>query len=297
MFTLRILHQEPPINLAGMDKVRYNEDMEDRSQLPDGNRLSVISAVILLAYALIPFVNLPTQVVRLPLPWVLFQFNLDYGNLVSFLVAILAGLGADWLLQGHPNHESGSIWRHGFIPALTAWVIGVPLNTLDVGPEWWVVLALGGVLLVLVLVAEYIVIDLSGVAYMPASLGLTTVSFALYLVLAIAVRAANFRLFLLLPALVPTLFLLVLRTLYLRSSGRWNWVWALGIALVVGQLVVGLHYLPIKPLSFGLIVVGAAYGLTMFGSGLEEGREDWSLWFEPVFMVSMLWVFALVFHG
>jgi hypothetical protein len=283
--------------LAGLDKVRYNGYMEERKHLPDANRLSVISAVILLAYALIPFVKVPAQPIRLSLIWVQFDFNLNYGTLISLLAAILAGLGADWLLQGHPDHDKNSLLRHGFVPALTAWVIGVPLNTLEVQPAWWVVLALGGGLLVLVLVAEYIVIDLSGVAYLPASLGLTAVSFALYLVLAIALKAANVRLFLLLPALVPTLFLLVLRTLYLRSSGQWNWVWALGIALVVGQLAVGFHYLPIQPLTFGLLLVGSAYGLTAFASGLEEGREAWSLWFEPFFMLSMIWFLAWMIRG
>ncbi len=283
--------------LAGSVKVRYNTIMENDHYLPDANRLSVISAVILLAYALIPFVKAPAQPIRLSLIFVQFDFNLNYGILVSFLAAVLAGLGADWLLQGHPAHDQHSLWRHGFVPALTAWVIGVPLNTLQVQPAWWVVLALGGGLLVLVLVAEYIVIDLSGVAYIPASLGLTAVSFALYLVLAIALKAANLRLFFMLLALVPALFLLVLRTLYLRSSGRWNWVWALGVALVVGQLAVGLHYLPLAPLAFGLLLLGTAYGLTTFASGLEEGREAWSLWFEPVFMVSMMWLLAWVVKG
>jgi hypothetical protein len=213
--------------------------MEARQHLPDANRLSVISAVIILAYALIPFVKVPMQPIRLSLIWIQFDFNLNYGTLISLLAAVLAGLGADWLLQGHPDHDQRSIWRHGFVPALTAWVIGVPLNTLQVQPAWWVVLALGGGLL----------------------------------------------------------FLLVLRTLYLRSSGQWNWVWALGIALVVGQLAVGFHYLPIQPLTFGLLLVGTAYGLTTFASGLNDGREAWSLWFEPVFMLSMIWLLAWMIKG
>lgn len=269
----------------------------EEHHLPDTNRLSVISAVILLAYAMIPFVKIPPQIIRLPLPWVLFEFNLNYGNLVSFLVAILAAFGADWLLSDHPNYDKRTLIRHGFLPALTAWVIGVPLITLEVGPSWWAVLTLGGVLLVLVLIAEYIVIDLSGVAYVPASLGLTAVSFALYMVLAIAVRAANIRLFLVLPALVPTIFLLVLRSLFLRSNGKWIWVWAVGIALFAGQLTIGLHYLPVSPLSFGLILTGIVYGLAMFASGLVEGRESWSLWLEPITMMGMMLIMAVFING
>jgi hypothetical protein len=82
-------------------------------------------------------------------------------------------------------------------------------------------------LLILVFVAEYIVFDLSDARHVPAIVGLTAVSFALYLILIIAVRAAGLRLYLLLPALVIPIGLVSLRTLYLRLGGRWCLGWAL----------------------------------------------------------------------
>jgi hypothetical protein len=71
-----------------------------------------------------------------------------------------------------------------------------------------------------VFIAEFIVVDYSDTRHAPATMGLTAVGFALYLIVAIAVRAAHLRLYLALPALVIPMGLVMLRTLHLRLSGR-----------------------------------------------------------------------------
>ena len=271
--------------------------MDETNQLPDFGRLSIISAVIILAYALVPFVQIPPQSIVIRLPWAIFNLNFDFGTLVSILVALLAAIGVDWLIQTHPNKEGQTLVRHGMVPALTAWLIGVPLSLLEVGLEWWVVVGLGGILLTFVFVAEYLVVDSKSNAHLPASLGLTAISFALYLVLAITLQAAGVRLFLLLPALVITLFFLISRSLYLRTSGDWNWFWSAGIAFFVGQLALGLHYLPIQPLTFGLILVSVSYPLTLLIAGVKDGRRGVSLYSEPIIMFFVLFLLALFTNG
>jgi len=271
--------------------------VEKSLNLPDTNRLSIVSGAIILLYSMIPFVDFPSQQINFNLAIVVLNFSLNFSTVISLLVAILAALGSDWLIQSHPHRESRSLIRHGFIPALTAWVIGVPLSSLSIGPEWWAVLALGGLLLVLVFVAEFIVVDPHSSLNIPASMGLTAVSFALYLTLAITVHAAALRLFLLVPALVFSLFLLILRSINLRSaSGRWNYFWSIGISIFIGQFVIGLHYLPVKPLFFGLIIVAISYPLTIFASNLEEGLIDRKLWGEPIFLFMVFSLFAFIFN-
>ena len=157
--------------------------MQAHQHLPETNRLSVITATIFLAYALIPFVDLPSQQISLQLPGFLFQLEINFGTIVSILVAILAAAGTDWLIQGHPPQPASARLPNWLLPALTAWVIGVPLTTLEVSAQWWAVFALGGLLFVLVLLAEYIVVDPEDDRFAPASVGLIAVSFALYLVL------------------------------------------------------------------------------------------------------------------
>jgi len=264
--------------------------MEQTNQNPDFGRLSIISAVIILAYALVPFVQIPPQSIAIRLPWAIFNLNFDFGTLVSILVALLAALGVDWLIQTHPYREGKTLVRHGLVPALTAWVIGVPLSLLEVGLEWWVVLTF-------VLVAEFLVVDTKSNAHLPASIGLTAISFALYLILAIALQSSGLRLFLLLPALVVTLFFLVSRSLFLRTSGDWNWFWSAGIAFFTGQLALGLHYLPIQPLTFGLLLVSISYPLTLLVIAMKEGRKGYSLFTEPIAMFIIFFLLAIFTNG
>ncbi len=271
----------------------------DRSlTFPDLNRLSIIAGVIVLFYAIIPFVTIPAEQIAINLPPFVFALDVNFGSLISLLVAILAALGSDWLIQSHPSREKRSLLQHGFIPSLTAWVIGVPLNSLEGGPEWWIVLTLGAALLVLILLSEYIVVDKNSVAHLPASMGLTIVSFSLFLMLAIAVRASSLRLFLMLPVLVGSLALLVFRALYLRNQGgKRNIFWMAAISLFAGQIVIGMHYLPLKPLTFGLIIVAISLGLTTFAINFEEGQQGRMLWFEPFLLLFVLLSLAVIIPG
>ncbi len=269
--------------------------MEDHRHLPDANRLSVLASTILLAYAVIPFIDAEAQEVALQLFDIFLEFRITLATMISLLVAIMAAVGSDWLLRSHPRFQQQNTIQHWLIPALTAWAIGVPLNSLAIGVGWWVVFGLGGMLLVLVLVAEYIVLDLSDARNALATVGLAAVSYALYLVLAITVRAAELRLYLLLPALTLSMGLVSLRALYLRLSGRWSVAWAVGIAAVTGQLAMGLHYLPLSPLAFGLVLLGPAYALTSAAGSLEEGAPRHTLWIEPAIMLAVLWGLALLF--
>jgi len=268
--------------------------MQSHQHLPDTNQLSVVVATVLLAYAMTPYVSLPDRFIALQLPGFLFEARLNFNTIVSILVAILAAAGTDWLLQSHPQIGDKARLPHWLIPALTAWMIGVPLTTLEVGLDWWAVFALGGLLFVLVLVAEYMVVDPGDTHHAPASIGLTAVSFALYLVLIISLRAAGMRLYMVVLAIAPAVFLVCLRTLFLRSGGRWFLGWSFGIALVIGQTSAGLHYWPLTPLQYGLVILGLAYGLTSLASALEEGRSWRTVWIEPAVMVTILWGLAFL---
>jgi len=262
------------------------------SNLPDINRLSVLAATVLLTYAVTPFVQLPVREAQLQLPGIFVSFTLGFSTLNALLAALLAGLGSDWLLRAHPRYQAARGASHWLLPALTALVIGVPLNNLEVGLAWWAVFAFGGFLLAGVCAAEYIASDPADPRRAPVSAVLSAVSFALVLVLAVALRGAGLRLFLIIPALTGAVFLTVLRTLYLRLGERWVWTWSLGIALVTGEMAAGLYYWPVSPLQYGLILLGPAYALTSLAAALEEGRAGAALWIEPALMLAALWGLA-----
>ncbi len=266
--------------------------MEAKQLLPQPGRLSILVATILLAYAMIPFVNIAPGELKFQVSGVVIAFPLNVAMVVSFIAAGLAAVGVDWLIQAHPRLEKRNRLTHYFIPALTAWVIGVPLSRLEVGTGWWVVFTLGGALMVLVFIAEYVSVDLENPRSRAASIGLTALSFALFLVLTVALRGAGIRLYLMLLGIFPTVGLIVLRTLYLRSNGTWCWPWAAALALLIGQLAVGLHYLPVTPLRYGLVLTGIAYALTALAAALQENRKGMAVWLEPVIMTGL---FGLLF--
>jgi hypothetical protein len=271
--------------------------MQEHTHLPQTNQLSVLASTILLAYALTPFINIPATDLTLNLPFGVFSYSLNFSTIVSILVAALAAVGVDWLLRSHPHHEEKVSVQHSLLPALTAWVIGIPLSTLGFGLAWWTLFAMGGILLVLVFIAEYIVVDFSDVRFGPAAGGLNALSFALFLILTISIRTAGLRLYLALPAVALPIFLISLRTLYLRSNGQWRLVWAAGITLVVVQIAIGLQYLPVSPLGYGLYLVGPGYAITNAAVSLEEGRTLRSFWLEPVVIVVLLMLLAFAFGG
>lgn len=257
------------------------------------DRLSVLSASILLAYALLPFIRIPERSLVFSLLGAIFVFKIEFSTLLALISAVLAAAGTDWLLRDHPRLGRRRTFQHWLIPALTAWVIGAPLSSLAVNMQWWAVFAFGGLLLVLVLISEYIAVDPSDTRHGPAAVGLTAVSYALFLILTITLAAAGSRLYLLLPALGLSIFLITLRNLNLRLNGRWAWAWSAAIALIIGQAATALHYWPVSPLQFGLLILGAAYALTSLAGSLEEGRSGRGLWLEPAVMVMVLWGMAI----
>jgi hypothetical protein len=270
--------------------------MKHRRYLPNSDRLSVLAATLLLAFALTHFVDLPGAGLGLQLPGFFLEVQITVRTVVAFLVAGLTASGADWLLRDHPALKGRIAAQHWLLPTLTALVVSVPLFQLPFGLTWWVVFLVGGSLLLMVLVAEYIAVDANDLRYLPASIALSAVSFALFLMLAILLRSTGGRLFLSLPALSLAAGLVCLRTLHLRSHGQWKFLETLVVALAVGQVAAALHYWPISPIAFGLAVLGPAYALTTLLSGLGEGESFRQALLEPALSLLLLWGAALWIH-
>jgi hypothetical protein len=265
--------------------------------LPDADRLSVLAAIILLAYVLARFVDLPTRDLVIQLPGLFLSIPVNMRTAVAFLAAGLMASGADWLLRDHPAARNGTFTgrttQHLILPALTAWVVGIPLFQLSMGLLWWAVFAVGGGLLILVLIAEYIILDPSDARHAIAVAGLTAVSFTLYLILAIVLRSSGLRLLGTVPALMLAAGLVSLRTLHLRFQGQWKFFEAIMIALIVGQIAAALHYWPLSPVSYGLAVLGPAYALTSLVAGLAEGDSLRQAALEPGLVLLVAWLGAL----
>jgi len=251
------------------------------NRLPDVDRLSVLTAVIMLALALSRVFVLPVWQAEWQFLGTRFTIQMDLENLVLLVVGILTAAGVDWLLQDHPASTGLSSSSHWLLPGLAAVVIGLALKQVPFNPYWWLGLALGGILLIAILSAEYITVDSSSTRMPFAEIILVATAFTLYLVLVINLVLAGYRLYVFLPVLFGGTALVSLRVLHLRLNGEWTIYESLLIAWVVTQFSAALHYLPISALRTGIWTVGVLYALSALLLGLIEERTGRSLITEP----------------
>jgi hypothetical protein len=261
--------------------------------LPNLDRMSVVSATILLAYATSRFVTFPTHELGIQLPGIYLSFQFNVNTIFGLLVAALTATGTDWMLRDHPALRTRKTYQHLILPGLTAWVIAVSLLRFPFGLQWIIGFTLSSSLLILVMVAEYVAVDPDDLRHPLATAFLTAISFTLYLILAIALRSAGVRLFQILPAMTMASALVALRTLHLRLQGHWFIGPALVLAVFIAQFTAALHYWPVNPVTFGLGLLGPAYALVSLTINLAEGEPFRQAIIEPVLALLVVWGLAV----
>jgi hypothetical protein len=263
---------------------------ENRSYLPSADRVGVLIASVLLAFALTRLIQSPRFTLTIALPGFYFAYPVTLGSAMSILTAALSATGMNWLTRDHPALGKKSNIEHIMLPTLTTFVIGAPLTLLPNGTAWWVGFSFAAILLVIVFLAEYITIDPSAPAYGFARAGLTALAYALFLILATSLRLSGARMFLLVPAVFIVAALISLRILHLDGTDRWDFPWAIGIGIICAQIGAGLHYWPLTPIQFGLALTGPLYALTMLSISLAEEIPLARAALGPAIIVGLAWV-------
>jgi len=267
---------------------------ETHQHMPDANRLSVLTAGLLLTYALPRMLETQSPVLNWNLLGLAVVIPLNLSLLTILFAAGVTAAGMDWILRSHPYFESEISLQHWLLPALTAFALGILLYNLPLGPAWWVSFSVGSVLLLLVFFAEYIVLDSADTRYTIASAILIAVSFSLFLILAAALSYAGTRLLLMILVVFPAAGLVSLRAMHLRLNGRWEWQWAIGIALACAQFAAALHYWPLSPVQYGLLALSPLYALTNLAVGLGEGNFPRRALIEAGVYLGLFWLSALL---
>jgi hypothetical protein len=268
--------------------------MNDQDRyIPDTNRIGLLTATILLALALARLIPSSGFNIEVQFPGFLLALPINLTTIMSILTAGLTATGMDWLLRGHPSLKGRNTFQWWLLPTLTTFVISVPLATLSNSRFWWVGFLLSGMFIFFVILAEYIVVDADAPYYALSVAGLTSISYTLFFVLAIAINSTNVRLYIVLPALFIASTLAGLRILYLRMGGKWELAWALGISLVCVQLAAGLHYWPLTPIQFGLILIGPLYGIINLAINLGENIPARRATLGPTIVTTLCWGLAI----
>jgi hypothetical protein len=273
-----------------------SQSVEEANYLPDMNRVGVLTAAVLLAYALTGLIQTPEFTFELQLPGFYISYPLSLNTVLIIMAAGLTATGMDWLLRSHPSLGNKRTVEHWLLPTLSTFIIGISLTTLPLSGIWWIGFGIGGLLLVSIFLAEYIVVEPSATNYAIASAGITALSYAIYLILTIAMRFSGVRLFLMAPALFTAAGLVSLRTIHLRVSHKWELGWALGIALVCTQIGAGLHYWPVSPVQFGLVSLGPLYALSTLAGNLMDDIPLSRAIVEPLTVLGLSWGTAFLFR-
>jgi len=265
--------------------------MQSRSSLPDINRIGILTATVLLAFALTRLLPASQVVLRLTLGDFFLTYPVSLTTVMTLLAAGVTATGMDWLLRSHPGLGSERTVEHWLLPMLTTFVIGVSLSLLPDGASWWATFAITGLVLVIVFIAEYVAVDSTAPAYSAATGLLTALSFAVTLILLTTMHSSSPRLVILLPVVFVVSGLVSLRSLHLRLQS-WVFAWAGGIALIIAQLASALHYLPLSPIQFGLALLGPLYALTSLAGNLREDLPVRQAAVEPLVALTLAWVAA-----
>lgn len=271
-------------------------DQAARRQMPNIDHLSIVAAMIVFAYTLERFIDLPSLEISKQFPGLYLELSISVNLVISILVAGMTAAGANWLMHEHPAAQGKRVSVHTILPALTALVIGIPLSGIPVGIGWWIGLISGAFILVLVLIAEYIAVDQNDVQLPLASAALSAVSFALFLVLAGALRSSEVRLLYTVPILVLAAWLVSLRVTNLRLHGEWTIYESAIIAFLIGQFTAAFNYWPLNPIAFALVLLGPSYALVSLFCNLIEERPVRQVVFEPVVSLLIAWGAALILH-
>ena len=279
--------------LGRTDTPYYNETVAEKFSFPNQERLSVVVATILLAFAITQFIKIPEGSSYISLAGFLIPLNFNLSTIVTVAIAGMTASGTDWILRDHPELKGRSTIPHLLLPAITAWVQSVILNNVSDTPFKWVIFTFGGIFLLVVILAEYIVIFTKDFRR-PIAIGiLTSLLYSIILALSVALASTNQRLIISLPALGLGAFVLGLRAFQLNLPQEWPIIPSLACMLVISQLATALHYLPITPLSYGLILFGALYFMINLTINNEQGTPLTRAVIEGVIPLFIIWLVAI----
>jgi len=263
----------------------------NRSRLPSVDRVGILIASVLLAFALTRLINSPRFTLTIALPGFYFAFPLTLGTGMTLLAALLSATGMNWLIGDSSDSKPSA--EHLMLPTLTTFVLGAFLTLLPDRTAWWGGLVFSAAVLASVYLAEHVTIDPSAPAYGFARAGLTALAYVLFLITATALRFSSMRMFLLIPIIFIVSGLISIRILHLDGTDSWDFPWAAGIGIVCMQIGAGLHYWQLTPLQFGIALTGPLYALTMLSVSLAENVPVRRAAIAPTLVICLAWVSAV----
>ncbi|MGV8025443.1 MAG: hypothetical protein AB2L18_02670 [Anaerolineaceae bacterium] len=231
--------------------------MDSKNRSIPTDRLSIISALIILNYALMPFIYSPAIPFNFSILGIIFDLQLKYADLMVLSASAFAAVGTYWLLHDHPLVDRSNVFIHLLLPTLIAGAMSIPLNVITIGPAWWAVFALESVLIIFILIAEYYSVDLENSLFALSKIILIPLAISLLLLLSISIRSADYRLYFEIFILGIAFAVIFVRLNALTNSTEKKTKTFISTFLFI-QILVVCHYLPLTSIPFGLTLTGFA---------------------------------------
>ncbi len=267
--------------------------------LPSRDRLSVLTAVILLAYALTRVLDLPSRALGTTLFGSALGFELNGRVLMLLLVAALISAGSDTLIRSHPallGQPHPPTLLHWIMPGLTALALGNLLNRAPDGPLWWLGLGLSALVLLAVLIAEYTVVDRQDPAWDVAALGLTALAYGLALVLFVLLHNLSARAIISATAGGVAAAALALRLFALKDTPLARaGLYAAVVGLIVAEATWAINYWRVSSNSAALMSLIPFYLSVGLAQQHLVGRLGRAIWLEYAVVGGLGLLIALLY--
>lgn len=263
---------------------------------PGRQHLSTLTALLLLSFIVIRFVELPTLQINVTLLGLLLEFELNTRFFILTMAALLAAAGADWLIHTHPAVPDQQITPEAWvIPGLATLGTGAILTRFSFGPSLGIALVFTALLLIAVLVAEFIVQDPEDPRQDLAVLGLTALAYLLLAGVLFAIRATELRAFFAVPLTFAACFVVIWRQIRLADLTHGSVGHATLFSFLISQVAWALHYWPIHPLQEALLLSLLVYLGNNTSLALLRGEMDRSRSIELISVGFLALVLILLF--
>ena len=234
-----------------------------QSQSSIYEQLNRIIAIMLLTFTFAQLVTLPSREFSFQFAGIYFAFNFNLKNIFALLNVAIVTTGSFTIFNQRAKRRRISL-VHAILPALTTWMISIPLFATTLNLLWWVELILFGALLFLIIYAEYLVADEVEEQYEQLlSRLLESVAFAIFFIISAILFAINMRLSFMLPPLFLLTFFISLRLFELRTS-QWLIFESLTMAFIIAQFAAVFNYFNFSAIPLGILLFGILYSLNNF---------------------------------
>jgi hypothetical protein len=239
-------------------------------------RASVLATLVVLGLIIVAFLQVPTWSYSLTVLGSPLSVNVTQTALVAALLVGITCAGTDAIVRSHPTAELIEA-RYSFVtwtlPALTVLLAAVLLPRTPTLLYQLIGLVLTGLVLTLVISAEYYTVDSADRRYLAARLSLNAWAYLVALVLFVLIYSAKARS--LLSATGVTVVSTLLALEFLRSAGRGFGRTALYAAiagLCTGEIIWAMNYWRISGVTGGLILLLGFYVATGLANQQLQGR-------------------------